>query len=391
MSTTYTYNLDKALGCLVGGAVGDALGYPVEFMDYHSILSQFGPQGITRYKCRNGIAQFSDDTQMTLFTATGLLAAESELNLRGVGDSSSWARQVANHYVDWYWTQNARPGMKHCSWLFEVPQLHDRRTPGMTCLGSLGNIVQGIDKENNSKGCGGVMRVAPVAICSGLRARMNADFMYSLGGAVADITHNNPLGFYPAAMLVMLLDKITKCEQEIDRKALEKLVLSCIMGIGKVKLHDEGPSDTYDKYPEAVGTLGRLMMLAVDLASGDRPDEECIRELGEGWVGEEALTIAVYCALRHTDSFEDAVVAAVNHSGDSDSTGAICGNIMGLIHGYDAIPPYYKENLELLPVLTEVATDLYTGSAGTDDLKSWKKKYQEGHATYPIAEMPEIR
>ena len=375
MSTTYTYNLDKALGCIVGGAVGDALGYPVEFMSYHSIVSRYGPQGITRYALRNGIAQFSDDTQMTLFTATGLLAAESELILQGIGDASSWVRQVTNHYVDWYWTQNFRPGKKHCSWLFEVPELHDRRAPGLTCLGALGNIVQGIDQQNNSKGCGGVMRVAPVAICTGLRERMSADFMYSLGGAVADITHNNPLGFYPAAILVMLLNKITKCEHEIDRKALEKLVLSCITGIGKIKLHDEGPSDTYEKYPEAVGIMGRLMMRSVELAGGDRPDEECIRELGEGWTGEEALAIAVYCVLRHTDSFEDAIVAAVNHSGDSDSTGAICGNIMGLIHGFDAIPQYYKDNLELLPVLTEVATDLYTGSAGTNDIKNWKKKY----------------
>lgn len=69
----YKYDLDKVKGCIVGGAVGDALGYPVEFLDYSSILSKFGPKGITRYQPRNGIALFSDDTQMTLFTATGLL------------------------------------------------------------------------------------------------------------------------------------------------------------------------------------------------------------------------------------------------------------------------------------------------------------------------------
>jgi len=77
--------------------------------------------------------------------------------------------------------------------------------------------------------------------------------------------------------------------------------------------------------------------------------------------------------LKHTDSFEDAVVAAVNHSGDSDSTGAICGNIMGLVHGYEAIPTHFKEHLELLPLLEEVAADLYTGSARTTD------PYWDGH------------
>lgn len=376
-NTTDNYNLDKVRGCIVGGAVGDALGYPVEFLGYLSILSRFGPMGITRYELRDGTALFSDDTQMTLFTATGLLAAESELNLLGQGDNGCWTRHVASHYIDWYWTQSLKPGKRHCSWLFEVPELHSRRAPGNTCLGSLRNIVSGIDRENNSKGCGGVMRVAPVALCSDLRESMDPGFMYTLGGAVADITHNNPLGFMPAAMLVMLLDKISRCGQTPGHALLEKLVLTCVTEIGRVKLHDE--PGTYDKYLEAVGTLGKLMMLAVDLANGDRPDEECIRELGEGWTGEEALVIAVYCALRHTDSFEDAVVAAVNHSGDSDSTGAICGNIMGLIHGYDAIPEHFKQHLELLPVLEEVATDLYTGSARTADLTRWKKKYLEGH------------
>ena len=376
--TPYEYDLDKVKGCIVGGAVGDALGYPVEFMDYDAILSKFGPQGITRYLIKDGIARFSDDTQMTLFTATGLLAAESELNLRGQGDDDTWAHKVAHHYIDWYWTQNQKPGKPHGSWLFEIPELHSCRAPGNTCMGSLRNLVKGIDSDNNSKGCGGVMRVAPVALCSDLRESMSADFMYALGGAVADITHNHPLGFMPAAMLVMLMDKISKCGEKVDHIRLEKLVLNCVTEIGQVKLHHLGDSGTYDKYLGAVGTLGKLMMLAVDLAYSDQPDEECIRALGGGWTGEEALAIAVYCALRHTDSFEKAVVAAVNHSGDSDSTGAICGNIMGLIHGYEAIPAYFKENLELLPVLEEVATDLYTGSARTDDLKKWKKKYLEG-------------
>lgn len=377
---TYEYNLDKALGCIVGGAVGDALGYPVEFMEYKEILSQYGPKGITRYELNcDGIAEFSDDTQMTLFTATGLLAAETELNLCGTGDAGIWEHKVTEHYIDWYWTQNSSPNREHVSWLFEVSELHSNRAPGVTCMGSLRRMVHGIEPVNNSKGCGGVMRVAPVALCHDLRETMGAEFMYSLGGAVADITHNNPLGFMPAAFLVMLLDKIATCGQVIDRLALEKITLICVRELSKVKLHDEGESDTYNKYPAAIGTIVCLILRAVDLASGERPDEECISELGEGWTGDLALAIAVYCALRHTDSFEDAVVAAVNHSGDSDSTGAICGNIMGLIHGYDAIPAHFKEHLELLPVLEEVATDLYTGSANTDDLKAWKRKYLEGH------------
>lgn len=378
LSRSKEISLDKVKGCLVGGAVGDALGYPVEFMNYSSLWTKYGPKGITRYALdRNGIAEFSDDTQMTLFTATGLLAAESERIVKGIGDDANWAKQVASHYVDWYWTQCSDPDREHRSWLFEVPELHSRRAPGRTCMGSLRDLVRGIASDNNSKGCGGVMRVAPVALCRDLRESLPADFMYTLAGQVADITHNNPLGFMPAALIVMLIDSIGKCDQGITKELLKKLVLSCVTQLSGVKLHNG--QGTYRRYPDAIGALGSLMMLAVDLADEERPDEACIREIGEGWTGDEALAIAVYCALKHTDSFEDAVVSAVNHSGDSDSTGAICGNIMGFIHGYDAIPAHYKEHLELLPLLEEVATDLYTGSAFTSNPEAWKKKYLEGH------------
>ena len=378
MSTTYTYNLDKALGCIVGGAAGDALGYPVEFhSSFEQIRLEYGPAGITRFKFHpDGTAHFSDDTQMTLFTASGLLQAGTELNLRHFGNDRSWQYYVANSYIDWYWTQQeGKQYKKHTSWLFEIPQLHSRRGPGLTCLGSLYDITRGIDPNNDSKGCGGIMRVAPIAICTDLRELTTQSFRYMLAGKSADITHNAPLGFIPAAFQVMLLDRITGTSGELN---LEQLVLECMRDIPAVQLDYDSTKGTYANFPEAIGELERLVNLALELSKKKGDDVSNIERIGGGWTGETALAIALYCALKYTDSFEDAIVAAVNHSGDSDSTGAICGNIMGLIHGYDAIPQYYKNNLELLPVLKEVATDLYTGSAGTDDLKSWKIKYLEG-------------
>lgn len=223
------------------------------------------------------------------------------------------------------------------------------------------------------------MRTAPVALCRGLRESKTPGFMYKLAGELSDITHNHPLGFIPSAMLVMIMNKITHLDTEFDRLALEKVVLSSVLEIGKVE-YDNGTSVvTYDKFFGDVGELCCLILKAVDFAAEDRPDEECITELGKGTTGETALAIALYCALRHTESFEDAVVAAVNHGGDSDSTGAICGNLMGLIHGYGAIPQYFKDDLELLPILEEVATDLYTGYTKTEDLNRWKRKYLDGH------------
>ncbi|MBR4743153.1 MAG: ADP-ribosylglycohydrolase family protein, partial [Oscillospiraceae bacterium] len=102
-----------------------------------------------------------------------------------------------------------------------------------------------------------------------------------------------------------------------------------------------------------------IIQKAVDLADTELDDLDAIRKIGEGWVGDEALAIAIYCVLKHPDSFEDAIVAAVNHGGDSDSTGAIAGNIMGASLGLKSIPDKYLRNLELREVILEIADDLH--------------------------------
>ena len=136
-----------------------------------------------------------------------------------------------------------------------------------------------------------------------------------------------------------------------------------------------------EAYPNAkhVKELQGLLMHALRLANSSKVDLDCIHELGEGWVAEETLAIAVFCALRHEHDFEAGIVAAVNHNGDSDSTGAVCGNILGARLGFSGIPAKYTERLELLDVIEGFADDLYhdcqidecTGSA--DGI--WEHKY----------------
>ncbi|MGI5887828.1 MAG: ADP-ribosylglycohydrolase family protein [Oscillospiraceae bacterium] len=88
-------------------------------------------------------------------------------------------------------------------------------------------------------------------------------------------------------------------------------------------------------------------------------DLESIHQLGEGWVAEETFSIAVYCALKYPDDFDRAVIAAVNHSGDSDSTGAVAGSIVGAHVGLSGIPQKYTAFLELKDVILTLADDLY--------------------------------
>ena len=119
------------------------------------------------------------------------------------------------------------------------------------------------------------------------------------------------------------------------------------------------------------------------MSNSNSNDVEAISQLGEGWVAEETLAIALYCILKYHNDFEKAIIASVNHSGDSDSTGAVTGYLLGALLGYDAIPDYYKENLELRWLIEEIATDLatdipvgeYVDCYDTTEKRLWMKKY----------------
>jgi ADP-ribosylglycohydrolase len=117
----------------------------------------------------------------------------------------------------------------------------------------------------------------------------------------------------------------------------------------------------YDSTPKEVEFMADLTEEAIIHAFNDKSDLENVISLGEGWTGEEALAIALNCALKHFDNFEKAMIAAVNHDGDSDSTGAICGNILGAAVGYEAIPQFYKDDLEMHDLILHIADDLYRG------------------------------
>ena len=160
-------NLDKYRGCLIGGAAGDALGYAVEFMRETDIVERFGKSGITEYQCIDGIAQISDDTQMTLFTANGLLLGRTRGKMRGI--MGSYPSYISYCYKDWLRTQTGdklKKGEYQYAWLLNIPELWERRAPGNTCLDAIQRGGNGEMQKpiNQSKGCGGIMRVAPIGL-----------------------------------------------------------------------------------------------------------------------------------------------------------------------------------------------------------------------------------
>ena len=344
-------HLGKIMGSLVGGATGDALGYAVEFQSESTIFHRYGAQGITEYSPDpvSGKAIISDDTQMTLFTACGLLTYDTRGRLRGI--SAEPSVYVAAAYHDWLLSQEisfeSRSKHEHFTWLWNVPELFVPRAPGNTCLSALSaktDVFDDSKAHNNSKGCGGVMRVAPVGLFfDGADIRL----IDKEAADIAAITHGHSLGYMPAAVMSHIIHRCVFPERQ--------LTLCEIVEEARDTVAELYRDDTH------IGELTALIDRAIELSANGETDLENIHRLGEGWVGEEALAIAIYCVLRYHDDFDKCIITAVNHKGDSDSTGAIAGNILGAWLGMDAIGEKWTRNLELLDVIKKVAVDLCHG------------------------------
>lgn len=360
MEQSIAKRIDKVRGSMIGGAIGDALGYQIEF--HHGVT----PKMVTRFIGETGI--ISDDTQMTLFTACGLLWRQTRYHNRGIAMHPVDAIHLA--YLDWLGTQQKVDDHISISWIKDIPELNVLRDPGMTCLNALesgkaGTLGQPI---NDSKGCGGVMRIAPIALY------LNEDVIGDFPAKSCALTHGHPLAILSAYVLGYII-YYAMCDYTM-KKAIETAIQ---------KMNDwvaEGVNENQKlvkiRYKDEKAELSELFNKAIKLAESDIEDQDAIRQLGEGWVADEAVAIAIYCSLKYADSFEDAIVAGANHDGDSDSTAAIVGSIVGARVGYDKIPDYYKNNIELKNVILELSDDLANGVPSDDDvsvMSEWLDKY----------------
>jgi len=366
---------DKIRGCMIGGAVGDTLGYPIEFLRENVIKERYGEKGITAYQAdpRKGKPLISDDTQMSLFTANGLLVGDTMRCLKGVQEPP--VAYVFDAYMDWYKTQELPYGSpetkERLCWLLDVPELFARRVPGTTCIAALEELkYQGTHgyrdiylNRNDRKGAGGIMRVAPLALDYGGLEHLGE--LDKAAGDLARITHCHSLGYMPAAALVHIINRIVYPPREMS---LEEIVAEARDTVARIYEDDDH-----------LHVLLKIMNLALRLAGNDSDDLTNIHQLGEGWVAEETLGIAIYCALRYRNDFSSGVIAAVNHKGDSDTTGAVAGNLLGALCGYEAIDEKWKTDLELKDVILEIADDLCYGCPTDENGRcsdpAWEEKY----------------
>lgn len=380
-------NIDKYRGCLLGGAAGDALGYAIEFDREEAIAARYGSHGIRNYQLdERGLAPFSDDTQMTLYTANSLLCSLAALSAHtssgaptaidaqassGAPTSSDAPAlapatlpspaalaayapaQMAQFYVEWMYTQvSPYPLAEPKAWISSLPELFASRAPGVTCMNACEAMANGAKAVNNSKGCGGIMRMAPVGLINTCPSFSGVE-LQRLGAQLAELTHCHELGWMPAGVFAHIVSLLSRDEASSVREAATQALNT---------LPEAFPNAHY------LGQLQELLRYTLRLADSDIPDLEAIHALGEGWVAEEALAIGLLCSLRHENDFAGAITSAVNHGGDSDSTGAIAGNIVGAHLGLTEIPQRYLEHLELRDTISKIADDLFTGPQASPDL-----------------------
>lgn len=328
-------------GCLLGGAIGDALGAPVEFMRHAEIKSRFGPEGITDFAQAYGrIGAITDDTQMTLFTAEGILRAHVRGYLKGICSTPS---VICHAYLRWLLTQGITPSTKDLEigkdgWLWAEKALHSRRAPGNTCVSSLKAMTRFTTNRaaNNSKGAGAIMRVAPIACGVGSDAESAVAEVFQLGKEASWLTHGHPSGFLSAAAFAVILHALLWGQP-------------VAIGIQRAKdlLSREDGSD------ETLAAMDVSLMCVQD----NMEPERAIPMIGDAWVGDEALGVALYCTLT-ADNVASGVIMAVNHDGDSDTTGSLAGQLMGARYGEAAIPAHWLRDLEAHEIIRQVSDDL---------------------------------
>ncbi|MGI5503570.1 ADP-ribosylglycohydrolase family protein [Lentzea sp. CA-135723] len=333
------HNNSRLRGCLIGGAIGDALGANTENLPMEVVYERHGPDGITDLPEKPDI---TDDTQMTLFTFEAVIRAHVRERITGERDLTGITQ---NAYQRWLHTQktpwdSARGPHSTVDepdgWLVSHRDLFRMRAPGLTCTSALQEYARTGEQAtitkpvNDSKGCGGAMRVAPVALTD-----EDPVVVFALAAANAALTHGHPSGYLSAGVFAVLVHQLLRGKALLT--ALDVAVDSLVRREG---------------HEEVVAGIEHALELA---ATGD-PSVAKVEELGRGGVGDTALAIALYSVLA-TDNPNDALLVSVNHGGDNDSTASMAGNLAGALYGLEELRPDWVERVQFRPVIDAMVAD----------------------------------
>ena len=342
-------------GCLLGGAIGDAIGYPVETMNWNQIRAEYGAHGITHLPINEerNEALFSDDTQMAIMTVDGLLWADKKAKERGV---YAYTSSLFYCYQKWLYTQTGRFADKNYGFLLggeilKNKELFSRRTPDKVCLSTLEGCIGGkygtMNRPiNNSNGTGAVMRAVPI----GLYFYNDPKMAFRIGAESGAITHGHPDAYLPAGYVACLIAHL------IRGKDLESAIVRALQELETWPNH-EATRDLIEKARTLAAQMNRNedLLKETEMEMANRID---LAAIGLGETGAEVIALAVYCALRYADDFKKAILLAVNQVGNSDTVAAVCGSILGTYLGMEELPYPWVNRIECSILLVHGADKL---------------------------------
>ncbi len=320
---------ERITGCLLGGVLGDAFGYPVRFSSWDTIEQKFGTAGILA-PLRQQNTGISDVTQLTLFTAEGLIHAAKT--------GRSPVKSVYRSYLQWLYTQDGGLFRSADRGLLASPEIYMVRARPETTHKSLhsGGMGSRENRINTSKAADGMMRAAP----AGLAAEPQSAF--TLGEEIAALTHGHPDGYLSAGAFAFLISEM------IAGKSIGDAAAAAVEELETKAWSDECTAQ---------------LKAGMELASSPLPDRQAIGKIGSGKTGERALAIGVFCALRYPEDVTGGLRAAVNHGGDSSVTASVTGQILGASLGEAALPDAWMKELELTAIIRHTG-EMLTGIRG---------------------------
>ena len=355
-------------GCLLGLAVGDAMGYTVDTKSWTQIQEDYGPYGLQGYDLLNGYADVTSHTQLAVFTCNGLLLGLT----RGAvyGKMAPFVKYAGLAQQEWAIGQRRydQPQRNFC-WVFRVPELRRRHCTDTRMVETLNRNQRGSLEESSNK------YDTPASIASAVSAalfgdpkRMEQDEIDRLGAECVALTHGHPLAFLPGAVIAHL---ISRCLAD-QNTPLETLIEESLTA-----LEDQFGRE-YRHVKEITAHVHQAMALARErnLSPIHAMDKlKCDS-------GADVLAGAIYAALLWEQDFDSAMITAVNHSGRSAAVGCLTGAILGARMGEEALPDFYLDGLEITAVLRELADDLMQGCPMIRNQRlfdaDWEQKYLHG-------------
>ncbi|WP_328538220.1 ADP-ribosylglycohydrolase family protein [Streptomyces sp. NBC_00344] len=324
----------RVRGCLLGGALGDALGAGVAGLGLDAIRGTHGAEGLTDFTPAYGRrGAVTTATQLSLFTVDGLIRAQVRR------DTGAWHPPTDVHraHLRWAATQSdwgPDERRKDNGWLACEEWLYSRRDPSVNCLLGFGDDVMGTlerPKNPTARDASAVSRSAPF----GLLVGWEPGLVFQLAVECAAQTHGHPTGYLSAGAFAVIVHGLARGE------SLDAAVQHALAQLAARPAHQP----VTDGLQHALGAVRQGM-----------PNPERVETIGNGEVAEDALAIGVYCALVGED-VRHGLRLAVNHSGASQATGAICGSLLGALHGETSLPPAWLAELEGRSTVLEIADD----------------------------------